>query len=431
MDVVFTSSNPFRQRPRCEGIYQGRTLFNAKVSAGRLVRYPIHVDQGCKYVIPAGLAHGVSYGVEFTLYGDQKQRQTVIMVDNTALVEDFQTTVTTSVYFANDAFAKLTRVGKLPFHLSPGGNPSLPLKETLQRMSENSTHAANFQLVESVEGAKLEVVVDGQHAVFNILDRRVNKFGLTRLPHRAVTLGSIVHILNTAAHYYWYLDLKNKNSLIATRNQIAVDFYSLLSDYDDYGVQFYLPIGPGYCRNDQHLDGTNVIEFVVDPMAVYGFKITNNTPWDLYLNAFLFNNASLSIGEQSSLIVLRHHSLMYVHGAESYYTQPSNGNQEPPLKRNGTLHIGYGHVGMPPFAYSLEEGQDVDVGYLKIFFATRPIDLSELVRTSPFTDTEGRDLEEEIARKAKLALLPPTQAPTQSEPVDVWFTVEIPVVQRR
>lgn len=77
--------------------------------------------------------------------------------------------------------------------------------------------------------------------------------------------------------------------------------------------------------------------------------------------------------------------------------------------------------------YSLEEDQDIDVGYLKIFLATRPIDLSDIVQAPPFSaDTQG--WVDEDGRKARMNVLPRAQIP---EPEDTWFTFCIPVVQRR
>ena len=291
MVVSFTWFHAFRQNPHCEGTNRHRTLFNARVPAGRLVRHSIRVLPDFKYVISAGLAHGVSHGVEFTIYGDQKQRVNTIMVDDAAVIEDFQTIVSTSVYLANDSFAKLTRVGKVPFYLAPGDLPPL-LQENLRGMSVNM----DFQLAETAEEAKLEVAVDGQLSVFKILDRRVNEFGLTTLPH-TVPLDSLAYVLSVAAHYYWYLGLTNKNNHV--EHDVAVDFYALQLEYDDYGLELFVPVEPGFSRKDPNSDNpeSNIIDFVVDSSAIYGIKLTNRTQWDLYLNAFLFNNSKLTIGE--------------------------------------------------------------------------------------------------------------------------------------
>ncbi|KAG9310073.1 hypothetical protein JVU11DRAFT_9679 [Chiua virens] len=91
----------------------------------------------------------------------------------------------------------------------------------------------------------------------------------------------------------------------------------------------------------------------------------NNTSWDLYLNAFLFNTSSLSI--------------------VPYYVQTGAGKPHAPLKQNRTFSIGYGPGGTVPFSFWIEESQDVDVGYLKIFFTTQPIGMSNVAQTLPFT----------------------------------------------
>ena len=84
-----------------------------------------------------------------------------------------------------------------------------------------------------------------------------------------------------------------------------------------------------------------------------------------------------------------------------------------PLKESGgTLTIGYGAGGAEPFSYFLREGQDVDVGFLKFFFATKPVDLSKIPQPSPFIPRRaGKQQEKEV--------------------VETWGTILIPVVQRR
>lgn len=263
------------------------------MSAGRQVRHAVRgvrSIRGCKYVISAGLVHGVSHGAEFTVYSDRKQRVDVIVADDAALIEDFQTTVTTSVYLANDSFAKLTRVGNVPFYLAPGRNHP-HLEETLR------ARAANFRLAQNAEEAKLEVSVDANFAVLSVSDRRMNALGLTTLPHK-VTVDKLGDILSVAAQYFWYLDLTNKNIPLSTTRDVSVDFFLLTIDYDDYGERIYVPVEPGFCQKDPN-SGDDIISFVVDLNAIYGIKIINNTPWDLYLNAFLFNNSSLTISEYS------------------------------------------------------------------------------------------------------------------------------------
>lgn len=82
-----------------------------------------------------------------------------------------------------------------------------------------------------------------------------------------------------------------------------------------------------------------------------------------------------------------------------------------------SLTIGYGSGGSQPFAYTLRDGQDVDVGFLKLFLATEPVDLSYVSQDSPF----GRLDHRHIRRKFKMA----------PKAISIRDSLCITVVQRR
>jgi len=79
----------------------------------------------------------------------------------------------------------------------------------------------------------------------------------------------------------------------------------------------------------------------------------------------------------------------------------------------GSLCIGYGSGGSAPFSYFLREGQDIDVGFLKLFLTTKPVDYSTISQTTPF-DIEDRG---GVLRKPKARL--------------IWDTILVAIVQRR
>lgn len=84
------------------------------------------------------------------------------------------------------------------------------------------------------------------------------------------------------------------------------------------------------------------------------------------------------------------------------------------MKANGgTLTIGYGSGGISPFSYFLRDHQNVDVGFLKLFISTKPIDLSIITQSSPFGDT-ARNLSEDSKHTG-----------------ETWGTILLPVIQRR
>lgn len=106
----------------------------------------------------------------------------------------------------------------------------------------------------------------------------------------------------------------------------------------------------------------------------------------------------------------------FQHDEGSYYqpvkTKERESSKAPLEKNGGTLSIGYGNNGTLPFAYFLRPNQLVDVGFLKLFLSTSPIDLSALPQPTPFNITRSGV---NFSRPA----------------VDTWGTILIPIVQHR
>jgi len=77
----------------------------------------------------------------------------------------------------------------------------------------------------------------------------------------------------------------------------------------------------------------------------------------------------------------------------SYYETSSTAKRytlDVPLpKDGGVLTIGYGTGGAPAQTFYLRTGQKLDVGFLKIFFCTKPLDLSTFSQSSPFESTRS------------------------------------------
>jgi hypothetical protein len=106
---------------------------------------------------------------------------------------------------------------------------------------------------------------------------------------------------------------------------------------------------------------------------------------------------------------------------------PDHYKLDPPLCSDGSLAIGYGAAGWAPISFYLPPGQDVDLGFLKIFLSTTPNDLSHIQQPSPPSPgphTPGH-------RKAMAVPLDmPTPSPIQ-DPTSSWGTIIIPIRQRR
>lgn len=76
------------------------------------------------------------------------------------------------------------------------------------------------------------------------------------------------------------------------------------------------------------------------------------------------------------------------------------------------MTIGFGDGGGTAFEYYIPDGRGVDVGFLKCFFSTVPVDLSKVQQDTPFNSSR--------ALKQTMVRIPRT-----------WDCITIPVVQRR
>ena len=104
----------------------------------------------------------------------------------------------------------------------------------------------------------------------------------------------------------------------------------------------------------------------------------------------------------------------------SYYQPPTaRGIVDPPLKSHRYLPVGYGDSGSVPHAFFLREGQDVDVGILKLFLSRKHVDLSDVAQSSPFVPNGARSTPPS----------PKAKGPTKLR--FLWDTILVPVAQRR
>ena len=123
-----------------------------------------------------------------------------------------------------------------------------------------------------------------------------------------------------------------------------------------------------------------------------------------------------------------------------YYELPiAVAKVEAPLKGKGKLTVGYGDSGWAPHNFYLREGQNVDVGVLKLFLSRNQVNLSHVAQSSPFVPSGGHSTTTpppppppESSSRAT-ARVKESQLVTRDPEswLTPWDIVEIPVVQRR
>ena len=97
-----------------------------------------------------------------------------------------------------------------------------------------------------------------------------------------------------------------------------------------------------------------------------------------------------------------------------FYQPPYPGQfkLDAPLQPHASLTIGFGSSGYAPQTFSLLPGQNVDVGFLKLFLTTRYVDYSNIPQPSPFSKGRGTEV-------------------ANVKTIETWDTIKIPVIQKK
>ncbi|KJA22390.1 hypothetical protein HYPSUDRAFT_41018 [Hypholoma sublateritium FD-334 SS-4] len=397
-DIVSHIDQIPSQSPRIQGPFMGKILFDGKVLITHKPCFSLKVSEG-RIQLAAGKVHGITLASEFTVYAiSDISFQAPLGILHIRSLGPFSADLASPpgdkpFMITDTAFAVQTKIGeredvRIYF---PVDDRILPCYDALLTLMDTGDEALqHIKIVPEPKDAHIEVSIENDKVVFLIRDQQVLQYGLTRMPHDIdPTFEEMFSVLKAAANYYWKFNRTNDEPEI-TRN-VDLQFYKL-EDPEDYFASSpsnMTPTGPSLARN-------GVIELVVEEGVGYGLHLVNNSCHDLYPYLFYFDCSDLSIG--------------------AYYQPVRNKDQEfieAPLKKNGgTLSIGYGNNGTLPFAYFLRPNQPVDVGFLKLFLSTSPIDLSALPQPTPFNVTRSGV---NFSRPAR----------------DTWGTILIPIVQHR
>ncbi|KAF5344791.1 hypothetical protein D9758_014428 [Tetrapyrgos nigripes] len=378
---------------RLQGPQPKRELYPVK----RSVHKPGH------FVLQAGEAHGITAGAEFDIYSDMDMTSLIGRVvvseppscfnalcsikseadSNSALLQGSDCPV-------ESAYALQMRAGEIK-----SLRVLIPLVEdfiyVFRRIASDMQNGDNVILLVDSEDEQPDLIVSSRPssqspssvARFEIMSPLCRQHGLTRMPFdipldEADSAKKIHHILRSAAHFYHHLNCSanSKSRRIIEGTNIEVECFQLQEseDLSDFG-DILVPDPEG-----KNLNIGGVITIDIDgaqnedaeELPAYGYKITNNTGLNLYASLFYFDFSDLSI--------------------EPYFLPPTakNGMIETPLPAHDCLTIGYGSSGTPPYSYLVREGEDVDVGALKLFLSTDYVDYRRIAQKSPFeTDHRG------------------------------------------
>ncbi|KAI0316306.1 caspase domain-containing protein [Amylostereum chailletii] len=420
---------PSGQHPLCEGIFQDRILFNMrKNSPSSSKAHALHKVVAADNVITmeAGLAHGVSKGSEYAIY----ENNNVNLPRLGMLVASSPGTFKTQLDYASDLhrFSIPSPAFALQTHTARSRNDSalkvyVSEDPQLDRLREALAIASNerppghrtFTLIPTICRADLNIERVGDNGVrLALLVGQAPSYGLKYTPTLPISddiLQCISHALHSAAHYYWYLH-HHPRAGMALEKQVQVSCFKLQERPTIFDNKEQLLLTPDDHRN---IVVNRCIDITVNRGDNYGIKLANTSKIPLYPYLFYFNNSDFSIDP------------LYI---------PSTGADPPLAADGGTLTIGYGAGGASPISWTLDDGQDLEVGFFRLVFATVYMELSDIPQTSRVPPGYER---ERTSLQAELSYVPQTSGPQRkrqmvsasSQRQDVWGTVTIPVVQRR
>lgn len=392
------------QSPQCEGDDQTRLLFDGKVDLSGKV-YPINLGStSVEYILEAGAAHGIAIDAEFMVYRDADKMLKLplgtLVVDELGAFSAKMKPPPASPLISSRPIPPLsalqTKVGTLSkflFYIPPED----PFYSLYQREAPRSAlNLQNIFLAREPADAHLKIrtSLPSKLLIIELTDTRVTRHGMYVVADQVKPdVENVSWILERAAHYRRELDRDSVEHVITDNDNIGVGFYRL-----DYSPLRRFGQKENLTRRDENLcdKDKKIIDFVVDEGMPYGVCIQNHTMEDLYVNVFFFDNRDFAIS--------------------SYYTThcPSGPHTlESPLKGGGVLPLGYGSGGAETFTYTINQGHDIEVGFLKIYLSTKPFDLSGIAQGSALTQIRGPER---------------WQRPPPSE---TWDTILIPVIQRR
>ncbi|KAG6919900.1 hypothetical protein DXG01_015608 [Tephrocybe rancida] len=392
-DIIMRLPDLSMQNPICEGANRDRILFNSEVHARRVV-YLIKQRHAGVYTLLAGEAHGLTKGAQFTVYSDQHMSKEFgsVIVTRT---DPFTSLCSSDLPFdlsnpAQSAYAVQTHVG-VEQDLCLFIELNVAFLDLFTRLyeemhSQDSKHKRSVRLVDT-ELDKPELVLRARQNVvqFELMDQTCRDYGLTHMPFYNVSTNdpSLLSILRRAADFYWHLRHSNKNGSLA--KDVHLECLEL-----ELSKSLHIPKtgGENLIRNS-----TITIENGCAPVQ----PISD-------LDYFWAQSAGAVLGPSNTSYLVQR-------------TSESTGQSGDCIPAHKSLYIGYGDSERNPISYFLPEGQNVDVGFVKLYVSTKHVDYSTILQRSSFVHQRGSSGDD--PKKTKY-----------TNTRDNWDTVTTPIIIR-
>ncbi|KAI0345835.1 hypothetical protein BDW22DRAFT_918043 [Trametopsis cervina] len=354
------------QQPCCSPLGGDHLLFLAQAPNRIETMHSVsHTAEG--WEMKAGAVHGVTPGTVLEIFATKDKATPLLCNAVTSEVSEFTSTVvlnqksSMSVQSWPICARQYHSVPQaaLRLHLDPSRLPGNGLRDV------DVLSSGKIISVSDSEQGDVSLAVENNQAVFELLPSAVNKYGVFRIPY-STDIPNASAVLSSAAN--WFHHFRIQGGGVVPLHQTSIKFTQLIVDndqYDDWLRPLLVPRG-------QNLLVDGKVDMVVNSDEIYGMEIANTSDMPMYISVFFFD---------SDLSILNYYQPTMEH---------HKSKSPAPVNPHSSIVIGYGDNQVPPFAYRLQDGLDLDVGFTKIFFSPEYVDLSHFVQPSPFEEDFDR-----------------------------------------
>ncbi|KAG8734608.1 hypothetical protein FRC10_011615 [Ceratobasidium sp. 414] len=390
-----------KQNPHCEGFHKERIFFNAKVEGAN--RKMILIEkQGNMCFLRAGIAQDIGVGAVFKVFKEDIADPTKDSPLGSLRVVSADPTSCTLTWADDSKPFNLPDISYgFQIHCSSDQFLKVHFTQRLQsRLTRDKEWHSGFTasqtniVIKPTDHDTADIVVDldkNNRAVFDIKHALVNRHGVKELPEAVpVTAEDILAVLRAAALWIWHLNRSNPESSL--EQSIRLEFTKVVRDPRTR------KLGP----TGADLNHSGVADIVANGKDLYGMKIVNTSPYNLYPYLFYFDVNGQCIERWNDQVV-------------------GKAQTDAPLPKGSFLTVGYGAGGATPFAFKVEKNRPLELGMLKLYVTNLASEFGSIEHPSPFTfDEEGKRANVRSTDVAKSLAMR-----------GVWHTVTVTLIQRR
>ncbi|KAG8688268.1 hypothetical protein FRC11_005756 [Ceratobasidium sp. 423] len=235
---------------------------------------------------------------------------------------------------------------------------------------DNTTHEFGYAIHKEQNNADIELGVysnvpqgprpaANSRVVFRLRDPIAKGYGISELKHaKPVIREEIETVLFAAARWKWHLQRTN---LYPSHRSPPIETMRMMK------VATKTRTGRDYLKTPVVVaeKSKGLVEFVAEANALYGIELVSRAKSPLHIRMFYFDATDFSIGD------------MFGHSVAS-------GSEDATIPAGGKIMIGDGQDGGSPLRFTVSPENGAELGYLKVFWCTGSLELSDLAQKSAF-----------------------------------------------